>query len=76
MAYGEGGDDFRKNTNHFLLQFFITKILNHFLLQLIFSCYYCSLELKSLSEQSRLRPRTSSLVSLCILFCMVSNLGV
>ena len=36
------------------------------LLHLIFSCYYCSIDLKTLSKHSGRRPGTSSLVEVCV----------
>ena len=41
------------------------KIQFYFFLNLSFSCYYCSIELKRRSEHSGFRPDTSSLVRNC-----------
>ena len=53
-----GGDDFHKKFQ------ILEKKIHFILLDLIFLCYYCSINLKRQLEHSRLRPDTSSLVSL------------
>ena len=55
MACG-GGVNFTKNLK------FEQKNFIFYLLHLIFSCYYCSIDLKRQSEHSGTRPDTSSFV--------------
>ena len=70
-----GGIIFTKNSK------FIEKKIHFYLLHLISSCYYCSRDLKSPSEQSGLRPDTSSPVSVLIsvtsrqLIFLISSVG-
>ena len=58
---GGGGVIFTKNLNFFLKKVFF--ILSSFL-HSIFSCYYCSINLKRQSEHSGLCLDTSSLVDI------------